>query len=284
MRTKASARDVYKRYLTPGILIIIALALFAGGTLARSEKAQWLSQTLLLPFSRTLQSHYTIQKLRAQNYQLENKLSAKALENLFLKNQLRAMQSSRNFSFELRGVPYVMAEVAGYSGQFHDRNLIISKGYGDGIEPDSPVVSADGIIGKTIIVNLHNSIILPLNHSQFQLAVMDKSTNVQGVLQTDFQGNTSMNLIKLGSQVSIGDTIITSNLSRLFPKGYPVGKIKRIKESQDNLFLSAEIIPFTLVENLEHVFILKKSFVSQLFEPLKTEYSAPAPTDTVRTK
>jgi rod shape-determining protein MreC len=98
---------------------------------------------------------------------------------------------------------------------------------------------------------------------------MDKSTNVQGILQSDLTGNTSMNLIKLGSQVSIGDTVVTSNLSRLFPKGYPVGKISRIKESQDNLFLSAQIVPFTFVENLEHVFVLRKSFVSRLLEPIK---------------
>jgi rod shape-determining protein MreC len=33
--------------------------------------------------------------------------------------------------------------------------------------------------------------------------------------------------------------------------------MSRIRESQDYLFISAEISPFTLVENLEHVFILK---------------------------
>jgi len=95
---------------------------------------------------------------------------------------------------------------------------------------------------------------------------MDRNTNVQGVLQSDLFGNVYMNMIKLGSQISIGDTVVTSNLSRLFPKGYPVGKISRIKESQDNLFLSAQIVPFTLVENLEHVFILKKTYVTKQFK------------------
>lgn len=262
---------MYKRYLSPGILFIIALALFAGSSASRSVKAQWLSQTVFLPFTKTIQAFYTIQRLKVENYNLRDNLTRKALENLALTNHLKALQSGRSFSFELNGTPYTMAEVIGYSGQFHERNLIINKGFGDGIETDSPVVSSDGIIGKIITVNRNNSIILPLTHSQFQLAVMDKSTNVQGVLQSDLLGTTSMNLIKLGSQISIGDTIVTSNLSRLFPKGFPVGKIKRIKESQDNLFLSAEIIPFTLVENLEHVFILKKSYVSKLFEPLKVQ-------------
>jgi rod shape-determining protein MreC len=257
---------VFKRYLIPGIFLIIALVLFAGSGASRTAKAQWLSQTAFLPFSKSLQYYFTVQQLRQENFILQNKVTRQALENLNLQNQLKALQSTHIFSYELHGTPFIMAEVVGYSGQFNDRNLIINKGSRDGIEQDSPVVYADGIIGKIIVVNGNNSIILPLTHSQFQLAVMDKSTNVQGVLQSDLQGVTSMNLIKLGSQISIGDTIVTSNLSRLFPKGYPVGKISRIKESQDNLFLSAQIAPFTLVENLEHVFILNKTFVSKSFE------------------
>jgi len=234
----------------------------------RSVKAQWLSGTIFLPFVKTIQAYTTIKQLKQDNFILENKLTLQVLENIELKNRVKAMQTNQTFQFELSDIPFTMAEVIGFTGQFHDRNLIINKGLSDGVEFDSPVVSAEGIIGKTIVVNRNNSIILPLTHSQFQLAVMDKSTNVQGMLQSDLLGDTSMNLIKLGSQISIGDTIVTSNLSRLFPKGYPVGKIVRIKESQDNLFLSAQIAPFTLIENLEHVFVLQKSYVSRLFKPL----------------
>lgn len=257
---------MYKRFIIPGILFIVTLVLFAGSSESRTAKAQWLSRTIFLPFSKTLQSISTIKQLKLENYTLRNKLTLKVLENLTLRNRINVLQSNLTLSFDIRDVPYIMAEVIGYTGQFHDRNLIVSKGSGDGVEFDSPVVSADGIIGKTILVNRNNSIILPINHHLFQLAVMDRNTNVQGVLQSDLYGNVYMNMIKLGSQISIGDTVVTSNLSRLFPKGYPVGKISRIKESQDNLFLSAHIVPFTLVENLEHVFILKKSYVTKQFK------------------
>jgi rod shape-determining protein MreC len=260
---------VYKRFIIPGIFFVLALLLFAGSSDTRILRANWLSQTIFLPFVKTIQAYNTVQELKQENFVLQNKLTLQALENLELKNYLKALQQMQNFHLEFSDVPFTLAEVVGFSGQFHDRNLIINKGSADGVEFDSPVVSADGIIGKVVVVNNANSIVLPLNHSQFQLAVMDKSTNVQGILQSDLTGNTYMNLIKLGSQISIGDTVVTSNLSRLFPKGYPVGKISRIKESQDNLFLSAQIVPFTFVENLEHVFVLKKSFVKKLLQPIQ---------------
>lgn len=260
---------MYKRYISPAIFFIIAVVLFMGNSEMRSSKAQWLSGTIFIPFVKTIENYTTKQQLKHDKLILQNKLALQVLENIELKNILKAMQTNQTFQFELSDIPFTMAEVISFTGQFHDRNIMINKGSNDGVEFDSPVVSAEGIIGKVIVVNRNNSIILPLNHSQFQLAVMDKGTNVQGMLQSDLLGETSMNLIKLGSQISIGDTIVTSNLSRLFPKGYPVGKIVRIKESQDNLFLSAQIVPFTLIENLEHVFVLQKSYVSKLFKPLE---------------
>lgn len=262
---------MYKRYISPAILFIIALVLFAGSSANRSAKAQWLAGTVFLPFVTTIQTYYTNQQLKQENFVLQNQLTSQVLENIELKNLIKALQTTQTFQFELSDIPFTLAEVIGFTGQFHDRFLTINKGSADGVEFDSPVVSAEGIIGKVVVVTRSNSTILPLTHSQFQLAVMDKSTNVQGMLQSNLVGETSMNLIKLGSQISIGDTIVTSNLSRLFPKGYPVGKIVRIKESQDNLFLSAQIAPFTLVENLEHVFVLQKSYVSRLFEPLEVK-------------
>jgi rod shape-determining protein MreC len=257
-----------KPHLSSAICLILALYLFAGSSNNRLQKAQWLSHSLLLPFATSLHFYESIRTLKQDNHELRTNLANQKLQSLYLYNQLKMMQNTRSIRFELAGTPFTTAEVVGFSGQFHERNLIISKGRADGVELDSPVVSATGIIGKTIIVNNHNSVILPLTHSQFQLAVMDQSSNVQGILQSDLTGKTYMNLIKLGSQVSIGDTIVTSNLSRLFPKGYPVGKISKIKESQDNLFLSAQIEPYTLVENLEHVFILKKSYITKLFSPV----------------
>ena len=65
-----------------------------------------------------------------------------------------------------------------------------------------------------------------------------------------------MNYIKIGSQVSIGDTVVTSNLSQVFPKNLPVGKIKQIININSGMYYKAEIEPFVNVENLGMVAIL----------------------------
>ncbi len=247
-----------KNYLLPLVLAVLALACLLGSTPTRVKRADWLGQTVFIPFTHSLKVIRTNTTLKNEIARLRRELAEKTLVNLRLANALKESDPRQAISFDTGDVGFDMAEVIGYSGQFHQRNLIVDKGLVNGVRKDRPVISATGIVGKVISVSSSHSVVLPLSNPQFQVTVMDKQTSVQGILQSDLGGRIMMNMIKLGSEISTGDTIVTSNLSTLFPKGYPVGTISRISESQDYLFISAEITPFTLVENLEHVFILKK--------------------------
>lgn len=248
-----------KQYIIPGILILLALIMLIGGAESRAAKANFFGKTLFFPLMHSLRQVQTNAELRTEIKSLQKDMAVYRLDNLALQNELKLLLNSVQIGFETGTQDFVVAEVIGYSGQFQQRNLIVNKGRRSGIGLDDPVISSGGIVGKVISVTDTYSVILPFSNPDFQLPVMNRAATVQGILNADITGTISMNLIKLGSEISAGDTIVSSNLSRLFPKGYPVGKVSRLRESQDNLFISAELVPFTLVENLEHVFILKKS-------------------------
>jgi rod shape-determining protein MreC len=225
---------------------------------ARVTKAGWLGNTLFFPMLRSLKAIETTARLKQEVFSLRKKLTEETLIKLALQNELKQYSQAFSISFDTGPTEFELAEVIGFSGQYQERNLIVDKGKRHGIQPGSAVISANGIVGKIIVVNPNHSIILPFSNPKFQIPVMDARTSVQGILEADISGSISMNMVKLGSEIVVGDTVVTSNLSRIYPKSYPVGVIKRIRDSQDNLFISADISPFTLVENLEHVFILKK--------------------------
>lgn len=248
-----------KRFILPLVLAVLALALMLGSTELRVKRASFFGRTVFIPFTHSLNVIKTNATLKDELRLLRRQQADHILQNLELRNALRKSQSLEAISFETGEMSFELAEVIGYSGQFQQRNLLVDKGLIDGVRKDSPVVSASGIVGKVTSASSSHSVVLPFSNPQFQIPVMNKATSVQGILQSDLAGKTSMNLIKLGSPIAAGDTIVTSNLSSLFPKGYPVGTISRIRESQDYLFISAEIKPFTQVENLEHVFILKEN-------------------------
>lgn len=248
-----------KRYLVPLILFLLSILMLIGTQESRQSRAAILGRSVFYPFARSVQSFRLNKGLKKELNSTQVQLANQTLRNLQLQNELRLFNSSTAIAFDTGLMDFEIAEVIGFSGPFHQRNLIVNKGLIHGIRQESPVVSASGIVGKVINTSDTYCIVLPFTNLQFQMPVMDNNTIVQGILQSDLRGVVSMNMIKLGSQISVGDTIVTSNLSRLFPKGFPVGHVKRIKESSDNLFISAELTPFTLVENLDHVFILRES-------------------------
>lgn len=247
---------MWRRYILAGILIIFSLVMGLGDSDARSKKAAFFGRTIFFPLVSSIKTIEFNAELQTENFVLRSSLTETTLENIALQNQLKELIDVSSIRFSTESAKFELAEVIGYSGAFYQRNLIVNKGRIHGIMSGSAVISGGGIVGKVISVSDTYSIILPFSNPNFQLPVMDTRTGVQGILQSDVSGTISMNLVKLGSEIASGDTVVTSNLSRLFPKGYPVGVVNRTRETRDNLFISAEINPFTLVENLEHVFIL----------------------------
>ncbi len=249
---------LYKRYILPIALVLISTILMLGNSEDRVRKAHWFGKTVFYPFTQSLRWAETNSQLREIVHGLQQQVVDQTLKNLSLQNTLRELYNTTTIDLEAEYADFEIAEVIGFSGQFHERSLIVNKGRNYGIEANHPVISASGIVGKVIQTAETYCIVLPYSNPRFQLPVMNRNSSIQGILQADISGRVAMNMIRLGSDIAVGDTIVTSNLSRLFPKGYPVGMVKRIKESQDNLFISAELAPFTLVENLEHVFIIRQ--------------------------
>jgi rod shape-determining protein MreC len=247
---------ILKKYILHAVLLILSLAMLLGSQEARIAKASFFGRTIFFPLVHSLKAIESNQQLKQDNFSLRSQLTESTLHNLELQNELRQYRDEQAIAYSTGEGDFILAEVIGFSGQFQERNLIVNKGRLHQIKPGSAVISGRGIVGKIVSVTDTYSVILPYSNPRFQVPVMDQRTGVQGILQSDISGIISMNMVKLGSEIATGDTIVTSNLSRLYPKGFPIGTISRIRESTDNLFISAELSPFTLVENLEHVFIL----------------------------
>lgn len=169
---------------------------------------------------------------------------------------MRSIQEQNiDLSDKAEGIIY--ADVVAVSGTYKSRNLIINRGSVHGVEINDAVIGKQSIIGKIISVSGKVSVVLPFDNTQFKTGVLTKSTRVQGLLENNEYGEMKMNMIQLGSNINVADTVITSNISSIFPKGYPVGIVNKVQNTSDNLYMSAIIKPFVKVENIEHVVILK---------------------------
>ncbi|MDP8231149.1 MAG: rod shape-determining protein MreC [Candidatus Zophobacter franzmannii] len=239
------------------ILVIISILLFVGKPEQRVAKAAFLSKTIFLPFTSSVNSYVKNKAYKSQNRELQLKNASLMLDNLRLRDLYQQIVGKPVFETtdDNNQVQSVIADVIGYSGTYWERSLLINKGSKDGIKVDAPVATSEGIVGKVITVNRFQSTILPLTNFRFHLPVKLSHNHIQGVAETNLIGQLFMNYIKTGSPVTVSDTVVVSNLSKNYPKYYPVGTIKRITESKDNLYLTAEITPFNTIENLKSVYI-----------------------------
>ena len=238
------------------IYFAIASFLFVGNAEIRLAKANFFAKTIFYPFTIALEQLNLSTSISAENQKLRRKVAEQAILLTQLGNQMARIKQDK-INFPLADSSYIMADIIGYSSDIDEQTLLINKGIIDNISLNDPVIAADGIVGKIINVFQNFSVVLPINHQDFKLPVLNQTSQVQGILETDSFGNTAMSYVKIGVMINVGDTIVTSNISHIFPRGYPVGTVSKLQESQDNLYQKAVINPFVKINRLEHVFILK---------------------------
>lgn len=147
------------------------------------------------------------------------------------------------------------AEVVGHStfGQFE--SLRISRGRHHGVNIGMPVVTAEGVVGKIIRTGEFFSDVQLLVDSDFHLDVLLQRTRIRGVISGADRTECNLNLHRR-VEIRIGDTIITSGIVGGFPKGLPVGKVKRISYDAENVAQRITIEPWIDHNRLEEVTVI----------------------------
>lgn len=249
------------------IFLILGFILYLGNSEQRLKKADFLSSTVFHPFINSLNRINENFRLKQKLRETSSKLAQKTIEVNELNNYLSKLKKTQS-QYGIEDYDYILGDIVGYSGVYQERNLILNKGILDGIMKNYPVISSSGFVGKIQTVSLNYSIVLPYNHSHFKMGVMNKKNNLQGMLESDIYGSTYMTMINLGSDIVIGDTIVTSYISSISPKGFPVGVVTGIEESTNRIHMQALIKGFENPASLDQVIILKykkdKSYEEEL--------------------
>lgn len=172
-----------------------------------------------------------------------------------------------NDSIRLRYVPASIINRNKYNDNIY---YVVNKGSKDGIRKDLGVVSYSGVVGSVMSVSDNYSVVIPIINPLSQLSCRIKDKQFFGSLSV-FSG--SMNKLKLSNvpsytEVSKGDTIVTSGYSTIFPKGIKVGVIDKetnsSKGSNSRYFKEYIVDLFTDFDNMAYVYILVDKYDKEL--------------------
>ena len=153
--------------------------------------------------------------------------------------------------------PIVTARVVGHNPGRFLTTLVINRGTSRGVKEDMPVFSMNGLVGKVSKATLTHSRVQLLVDPNLKLSVLERRTRVVGCLES-VDGRTLSAMIPTHAGVKVGDTLITSGLGGIFPKGIPVGTVTQIRPSDLEVMQLMDVMPFQEFSSLEEVFVMGK--------------------------
>ncbi len=187
-----------------------------------------------------------------------------AIENVAIRNRLsRCIQKKpdKTTSKQLyhQHYVYIPARVINNSVNRQNNHLTLNKGSKYNIKPGMAVISANGIVGIVKNVSNNFSSVISVLNTNLRVSAKIKKNAYYGSLAwdgTDYS-KALLNEIPFHVNISVGDTIITSGYSAIFPEGILIGTISEFDVKQGDNFYDISVNLSTNFKNLSYVYIIR---------------------------
>jgi len=185
-------------------------------------------------------------ELQAQVYQL----SELQRENELLREALDFKNTSTH--------QLLAAEVIGRNPMNWLSTVTINKGQRHGVEKGMAVITSQGVVGIVEeVTSFTSTVLLAIDpRSAIGGMVTDSGDPVLIEGDADKPGFYVLTPLDRDTVVEPGDVILTSGLSRMYPKGIPIGEVVEVAPANYNLSFVAEVRPFVDFTHLTYVFIV----------------------------
>lgn len=131
----------------------------------------------------------------------------------------------------------IHAKVVSNSVSGSDNLITINKGSRDGVHVDMGVACGNGIVGTVYLVGIHYSIVIPVLNAKSNISCSIQGRNYFGYLH--WAGGATdiayLDDVPRHAKFEVGDRVVTSGYSSIFPEGILVGKVKQVYNSEDGL-------------------------------------------------
>jgi len=202
--------------------------------------------------------------LRGINEDLQQRTAQLEMELIDLRRQLRAAGEkiygdSVPVDSALRQYRFIMAHVINNSIARSNNFITIDRGESDGVRPEMGVVDQNGVVGIVNVTGPHTARLISVLNSDLRLSCKVKGSDAFGSLVWDGKSPRRALLEEMPRHVefALGDTVITSGYSVVFPEGIPVGRVVGHKRDDDDNFYSLSVELFTDFATLSTVRVIE---------------------------
>lgn len=204
------------------------------------------------------------QRLKAnlqEHAQLAAKIRELEVENQVLQEQLGAL--SELSEYQLRSAEVIMRSPDRWYQQ-----VTINRGQKHGVTPNMAVITPKGMVGRVKSVSQFSSVVELLsdtNRSNHISAVVQGEDLIFGVIEGyDLEQEALyFRKIPIDAPLEVGQTVITSGLGGLFPRGLYIGEVIEVIPEQYGLTQTALVKPAANMYHLDRVLVVERTFIPE---------------------
>ncbi|MDZ7861003.1 MAG: rod shape-determining protein MreC [Candidatus Krumholzibacteriota bacterium] len=252
---------LFNKHLDKSILVIsIAASLLLLG-LEEDNKvnsARKISSFLLAPVEEIDKYFVDIARLRDENDKLREILAALYYERgklLQFEREKKRMRKLLNFRMESH-YRFLPCEIVSMSSNRFHHSVTIDRGSGDGVVKGMPVSGYRGIAGRVTQVFPSSSRVILINNRSLSISCRDRRSRVVGILKWDRGRYFNLDFIGSEEDVIVGDTLVTSGLGKVFPRGFQVGVVRQVRKGKGRISKDVTVVSMVDPGRLEELFVI----------------------------
>jgi rod shape-determining protein MreC len=136
------------------------------------------------------------------------------------------------------------------------RRLTIDRGSLAGLKLNMPVMTAGGIVGRLISVGPNFATVQVITDKQAGVGAMLQSSRAMGEVRGLDNAHCELKNVSTAVNVQEGESVVTTGLDRIYPKGLLIGTVERIEQDPNAPFNKIVVKLTAPVDRLEHVLVL----------------------------
>lgn len=170
-----------------------------------------------------------------------------------------------------QGCRLIPAKVVANMVNRYDNLITIDKGSADGVKRDMGVVCGMGVVGIVYLVSEHYSIVIPALNSHSNISCTIQRRGYFGYLR--WRGDSSqlayLEDVPRHAHFKLGDNVVTSGYSSVFPPGVMVGKVLHVFNSADGLSYRVQVKLSTDFARLRDVCLVDDSALQERIDLMR---------------
>jgi len=146
--------------------------------------------------------------------------------------------------------------------------ITLNKGSRQGIKPDMGIIDADGVVGVITTVSPNYSTGLSLLNKRLSIPAKITKNNYFGSLVWDGEHYNTADLKEIPFHiiVNVGDTVVTSGYSNIFPDGIMIGTIKKFNVESGTNFYNIKVELSTNFKTVKFVEVVQNTKRDELIK------------------